>query len=112
MSPRVNSWSISRGVLPLGLLMCRIFDYCTAEMLGRIISRLASVKLRYFCRHKQQLKDRYARVRWLQLGAALKEAEDNRLLVNDGTPNLEGTEKTFWLGGCRSKPKIFVLRGK
>ncbi|KAK2474046.1 hypothetical protein H9L39_14006, partial [Fusarium oxysporum f. sp. albedinis] len=101
MSPRVNSWSISRGVLPLGLLMCRIFDYCAAEMLGRIISRLTSVKLRYFCRHKQQLKDRYA-----------KEAEDNRLLVNDGTPNLEGTEKTFWLGGCRNKPKIFVLRGR
>ncbi|KAJ9416165.1 hypothetical protein QL093DRAFT_2432132 [Fusarium oxysporum] len=48
--------------------MCRIFDYCAAEMLGRIISRLASVKLRYFCRHKQQLKDWYARVRWLQLG--------------------------------------------
>ncbi|KAJ0132296.1 Uncharacterized protein HZ326_24630 [Fusarium oxysporum f. sp. albedinis] len=62
MSPRVNSWSISRGVLPLGLLMCRIFDYCAAEMLGRIISRLTSVKLRYFCRHKQQLKDRYAKL--------------------------------------------------
>ncbi|KNB08959.1 hypothetical protein FOXG_09642 [Fusarium oxysporum f. sp. lycopersici 4287] len=97
MSPRVNSWSISRGVLPLGLLMCRIFDYCAAEMLGRIISRLASVKLRYFCRHKQQLKDWYARLFKL-MASSLKEAEDNRLLVNDGTPNLEGTEKTFWLG--------------